>query len=59
MDAMVRHTLSGNEFAPSSLRGNLNLRFSSLSVNTILTMMGISGDDAGVRVAILDEWWQP
>ena len=46
-------TLSGSEFAPSSLRGSLNFRFSSLPLMIILIVMGMSRDDAVALVAIV------
>lgn len=50
----VRRTLSGSVFAPRSLRGSLNLRFSSLPLMTTLMVMDMSGEDAEV-VAIVDD----
>lgn len=45
-------TLSGSELAPSSLRGSLNFRFSSLPLIMTLIVIGMSGDDAVALVAI-------
>ena len=46
-------TLSGNELAPRSLKGSLNFRFSSLPLMMILIVIGMSGDDAVLLVAIV------
>ena len=52
---LMRFTLSGSEFAPRSLRGSLNLRFSSLSGKTTLMVIGMSGDDAWEWLAMMDD----
>ena len=46
---MVKHTLSGRVFAPSSLKGSLKRRFSPL-LSAILIVIGVSGDGAGLVV---------
>ena len=51
----MRRTLSGNEFAPRSLKGSLNFRTSLLPVKRTLMVIGASGDDAWEFVAMIDE----
>ena len=51
----MRRTLSGNEFAPRSLKGSLNFRTSLLPVKRTLMVIGVSGDDAWEFVAMIDD----
>ena len=51
----MRRTLSGNEFAPRSLKGSLNFRTSSLLVKRTLMVISVSGDDAWEFAAMIDD----
>lgn len=51
----MRRTLSGNEFAPRSLKGSLNFRTSLLPVKRTLMVIGASGDDGWEFVAMIDD----
>lgn len=51
---LARRTLLGRVSAPRSLKGRLNLRFSSLLAKTILIWIGMSGGDVWVEEAMFD-----